>query len=166
MDKQSIFFTGLVAIFSIAIMIMLIKLITKKIFNDNENQNISYIIWFSSILISFTLLLKIALDFIENSIDILIFIPETTSTFLLVMEKISIFVGFTFLVTFFSYYLVNYILRIVFNFDTIKFESNNNNVNYFIINGLCLVLFVCLIVNIFEHFLKWFMPVVETPFYH
>lgn len=166
MDKQSIFFTGLVAIFSIAIMIMLIKLITKKIFHDNENQNISYIIWFSSILISFTLLLKIALDFIENSIDILIFIPETTSTFLLVMEKISIFVGFTFLVTFFSYYLVNYILRIVFNFNTIKFESNNNNVNYFIINGLCLVLFVCLIVNIFEHFLKWFMPVVETPFYH
>lgn len=166
MDKQSIFFTGLVAIFSIAIMIMLIKLISKKIFNDEENQTMSHTIWFSSILISFTLLLKIALDFIENSIEILIYIPETKSTFLLVMEKISVFVGFTFLVTFFSYYLVNYILRIIFNFNSLKNELINNNINYFIMNGLCLILFICLIVNVFEHFLKWFMPVVVTPFYH
>ena len=99
MNKQSLFFTFLVAIISIVIMFQLVQFLAKrkKIKSENNQKTlISYSIWFGSLLISFSLYLKIALQQIENSIEYLIYANEVENTFLAVMEKISIFIGFTF----------------------------------------------------------------------
>jgi hypothetical protein len=165
MDKQSIFFTGLVAIIAIAILLIIIQFISKrqKINLGLDSQiNLSYSIWLSALMISFVLFLKVALELIENSIETIIYSKTIDNTFLAVMEKISVFVGFTF----FSYYLITVIMRMFFGKRKLNIEIKNNNIGYFIINGLSLILFTYSILNIFEHFLRWFSPVVSTPFYH
>jgi hypothetical protein len=169
MDKQSIFFTGLVAIIAIALLLLVVQFISKrqKINLGLDSQiNLSYSIWINTLMISFVLFLKVALELIENSIETIISSKTIDNTFLAVMEKISIFVGFTFLFTFFSYYLINFIIKIFLGNRQINIEIKNNNIGYFIINGLSLILFTYSILNIFEHFLRWFSPVVSTPFYH
>lgn len=169
MDKQSIFFTGLVAIIAIAIMLLIVQFISKrqKINLELEPQiNLSYSIWISTIMISFVLFLKVALELIENSIETIIYSKIIDNTFLAVMEKISIFVGFTFFITFFSYYLTSMIMRMLFGNRQLNVEIENNNIGYFIINGISIILFTYSILNNFEHFLRWFVIKVETPFYH
>jgi hypothetical protein len=169
MDKQSIFFTGLIAIIAIAIMLLIIQFISKrhKINLGLEPRiNQSYSIWISTIMISFVLFLKVALELIENSIETIIYSKTINNTFLAIMEKTSIFVGFTFFITFFSYYLITIIMRMFSGNRKLNIEIDNNNIGYFIINGLCIILFTYSILNIFEHFLRWFTPVVNTPFYH
>ena len=47
-----------------------------------------------------------------------------------------------------------------------SYEIEKNNIGYFILKGVVLVLLVFSLISIFEHLLRWFAPVVETPFYH
>lgn len=169
MNKQSIFFTILVAIISIAIMLNILQFISKrqKINLGLESQiNRAYTIWMGTIMVSFVLFLKVALELIENSIEVIIYSETIEDTFLAVMEKISIFVGFTFSFTFVSYYLITIIMKMFSGNRQLKIEIENNNIGYFCINGVSLILFTYSILNIFEHFLRWFSPVVSTPFYH
>ena len=169
MDKQSIFFTSLVAIIAIAIMLLMVQFISKrqKINLGLEPQiNLSYSIWISTIMFTFVLFLKVALELIENSIETIIYSETIDNTFLAVMEKISVFVGFTFFITFFSYYLITIIMRMFFGNKQLNVEIENNNIGYFSINGISLILFTYSILDLFEHFLRWFSPVVSTPFYH
>lgn len=169
MNKQSIFFSIIVAIVSIAIFLIFLKILSKwrKINLVLDRQiNLSYSIWICSFLISFVLFLKIALELIENSIETIIYSKTTDDAFLAVMERITIFIGFTFLFTFFSYYLINIIIKIFSGDRQINLEIENNNFGYFIIEGICFILFVYSILNLFEHFLRWFSPFVGSPFYH
>ncbi len=169
MNKQSIFFTILTAFIAIALMLIIIQFISKKqkINSLLESQiNTSYSIWVSSIMISFVTYLKVALDLIENAIETIIFSKTINYTFIAIMEKISIFIGFTFLFTFFSYYLINLIIKIFLGKRELNMEIGNNNIGFFMVNGISLILFTCSIINLFEHFLRWFSPIFETPFYH
>ena len=169
MNKQSIFFTILVAIISVAILLIILQFISKrqKINLGLEPQiNLSYSIWISTIIISFAIFLKVALELIENSIEIIIHSNTIDNTFLAVIEKISIFIGFTFLFTYISYYLITIIMKMFSGNRNLNVEIDNNNIGYFIVKGVSLILFTFSILSIFEHFLKWFSPVVETPFYH
>ena len=128
MNKQSLFFTFLVAIISIVIMFQLVQFLAKrkKIKSENNQKTlISYSIWFGSLLISFSLYLKIALQQIENSIEYLIYANEVENTFLAVMEKISIFIGFTFVATFLALYITNFLTKISFNNKSITKDTNN-----------------------------------------
>lgn len=169
MDKQSIFFSGLIAIISLAVMLIVLQYISKrqKISLGLESHiNISYAIWISAILISYTFFLKITLDLIENAIEIIINSKTIENTFLAAIEKISIFIGFTFLFTFLSYLITNSILKIFLGSRKLEQEITKNNIGYFLIFGICLLLFTYSIINGFEHFLRWFMPVVTTQIYH
>jgi hypothetical protein len=168
MNKQSLFFTFIVAIVSIVIMYQLIQLLAKRKNIKSENgdkRSIAYTVWFSSLLIAFALYLKVALQQIENSIQFLIYSDEVQNTFLIVVEKIAIFTCFTFIATFIASYIVNFITKISFNNLDDRREIENENYSYFILKGVTIILFVLITLPIFEHFLMWFLPKVETPFY-
>jgi len=168
MNKQSLFFTFLVAIISIVIMFQLVQFLAKrkKIKSENNQKTlISYSIWFGSLLISFSLYLKIALQQIENSIEYLIYANEVENTFLAVMEKISIFIGFTFVATFLALYITNFLTKISFNNKNDNYEIENNNYGYFLLKGIIMIVLVLVTLSLFEHFLLWFLPKIETPFY-
>lgn len=169
MDKQSLFFTTIVAIVAISLMLMAIQFLAKKIKIKPEmgdKSNISYSIWFGSLLTSFILFLKVALEFVENAIELLIADRTIDNTFIAVMEKIAIFIGFTFLSTFLAYYIVNTILKYSIGNRTDCIEMDKNNHGYYIIKGIALLSLVFSLLTVFEHFLRWFAPSIETPFYH
>lgn len=169
MNKQSLFFTALVAIIAFIIMLLAIQYLTKKmnIKNDStEKLNISFSIWVTSLLISFFIFLKLALEQVENSIEIIIKIENIENTFFAVMEKIAILIGFTFLFTFLSLYLIDKSLKFILGNRINHIEIEKENIGYFIVKGTCLILFTYSVSFLFEHFLKWYMPIVETPFYY
>lgn len=169
MNKQSLFFTSIVAIVATALMLMLIQFLAKKLNIKSEKEEkikVSYSIWVSSILVSFFLFLKVALGIIENSIELIIYSKTTDNVFIAVMEKIIIFSGFTFLFTFLTYYIVQ-ILQVFFigkRNDSIEMEKENTG--YFIVKGIIIILLAFSLISIFEHLLGWFVIKVETPFYH
>lgn len=169
MDTQSLFFTSIVIIVATSLMLLAIQFLAKKLNIKNEFEQrikISYSIWYSSILVCYFLFLKVASELIENSIEIIIYSKTIENTFIAVMQKIIIFTGFTFLFTFTSYFLVDKILQLTFDKRLDDIEIDKENFGYYLIKGILLILFTLSIINIFEHFLKWFMPTVDTPFYH
>jgi len=85
---------------------------------------------------------------------------------LAVMEKISVFTGFTYLFTFISYYIVHSLLKLSFGNREDSIEMEKDNKGYFLIKGVVLILLVFSLQTIFEHFLGWFTIKIDTPFYH
>lgn len=168
MNKQSLFFTLLVAIVAIILIFQLIQFLAKRKNIKSENHaklSISYTIWFCSLLISFSLYLKIALQQIENSIEVIIYSDEVQNAFLAIIEKIAIFIGFTFVSTFLVYYIINFTTKIIFTNRMESHEIENENIGYFILKGVAMIAFVLITLPVFEHFLMWFLPKIETPFY-
>lgn len=169
MNKQSLFFTCLVAVVATALMIMALQFLTKKlnIKTEVDNKiNTSYAIWSTSIIITFFIFLKVALEQTENAIEVIIYSETIDNTFIEVMQKIVIFLGFTFFFTFLSYFIVNSIFKIAYGNKVDSFEIDRNNTGYFIIKGAVLLLLVFSVITIFEHFLRWFAPTINTPFFH
>lgn len=169
MNKQSLFFTCLVAVVATALMIMAIQFLAKKLNIKSEIEdkiNTSYAIWSASIFITFFMLLKVALEQTENAIEVIIYSKTIENTFLEVMQRIAIFTGFTFFFTFLSFYIVSAIFKFSMGNRVDSYEIEKNNMGYFILKGVVLVLLVFSLISIFEHLLRWFAPVVETPFYH
>ncbi len=169
MNKQSIFFSLITAIVATALMTLIIQLLAKK-FNfktEIENKiNSSYTIWFTSLMVTFFIFLKVAIEMTENSIEMIIYSNSTENAFIEVMQKISIFIGFTFIFTFLSYYIVHNVLKLTFGSRIDSIEIQKENYSYFVLKGIILIVFVLSTITLFEHFLKWFMPTIETPFYH
>lgn len=169
MNKQSLFFTVLVAIVSTILLLMVLQYIVKKMGikpKDDRELNTSYTIWVVSILISFFLLLKPALEQVENAIEVIIFSKTIDDTFFQVMQRIAINIGFTYFFTFLAYYLIHNILRFIFGTRIDSIEIEKNNKEYFTTKGVLLILFVFSLTTIFQHFLQWFAPSVDTIFYH
>lgn len=170
MNKQSLFFTGLVAIIATALMLLVLQYIVKRknIRENNEEQvlSISYSIWFVSFLIPFFLYLKISLIVLENYIEILINPKCLEDAFLGVAKRISILIGFTFLFTFAIYYIVNNISKITLGNRKDKIEIENNNKGYFVIKGVLMIFISFLTLTVFEHLLLLFSPVIDLPFYY
>lgn len=169
MDEQSLFFTSIVAISATGLMFLALQFLAIKqnIQIQTENKiNLSYSIWASCIMVAFFIFLKIALGQIENSIEIIIYSKTIDNTFWAVMQKIIIFLGFTFIFTFLSYFVIDNLLNLLIGKRSSKIENDNENIGYFFLKGIVLLFLVYSVSTLFEHFLGWFMPVVETPFYH
>jgi hypothetical protein len=169
MDKQSLFFTSIVGIVAIALMLIAIQFLAKRLkiqTNTEQKINTSYSVWFVSLLVSFILFLKVALELVENSIELIIADKSINNTFVVVMEQIAIFTGFSFLFTFLAYYIVHVIIKFSIGNRNDSIEIEKDNVGYFLIKGLVLLTLMFSLITIFEHFLRWFAPAVETPFYH
>lgn len=168
MNKQSLFFTFLVALVATFLMFMIIQYLSKKwnFKHDKEGKvNLSYVIWLLSIIIPFFTLLKVALNQVESAIEIIIFSNSIENTFFEVMQKIAIFIGFTFIASFMSYYVVTSMMKLFYGNIKDSQEIENNNIGLFIIKLVLAFLLVFSLLNVFEHFLQWFAPVVDLPFY-
>lgn len=169
MNKQSLFFTAIVAIVATALMLMLINLYTKKQKIKSETDgvlSISYSIWITSIMFSFYMYLKVALELIENSIELIVLSKTIETTFLTVMEKIIIFTGFTFIFTALTYFTVHNLLKVSIGNRVDSIEVEKENKGYFLIKALILIMLSFSLLTIFQDFLSWFTIKVETPFYH
>ena len=169
MDKQSLFFTSLVAVISTALMLAAINFLAKKqnLKSQIEQKiSISFSIWTSSIMVAFFLFLKVALELIENSIELIIYSNTIETTFLSVMEKIMIFTGFTFIVTFVSYFIVHSLIKFSFGNSNDSIEMEKDNKGYFLIKAFVLIMLAFSLIPIYQDFLGWFEIKVETPFYH
>ncbi len=166
MNNQSLFFTFLTAIVVLLIAFNLLILYAKKRKIKTENTNISLVIWYSTILVPFFLLLKPALNMIENSIELLIFSNSVDNTFISVMEKILIYTGLTFLFTIAIFLLIEKISEYILNKRDVSIEIENNNISYFVFKLIISTLFIYSLLTVYEDFLKWFLPVFNTPFYH
>lgn len=169
MNNQSLFFPFLVAIGAAVLILMAIQFLSKKLnikYEKDNKINISYAIWASSILISFFILLKVALEETENAIEIIINPKCIEDAFSGVMQRIAINIGFTFIFTFLSYYIVYNVINLTLGKRTNSIEIEKDNRGYFILKGIILILFVISLVTVFEQLLKWFSPVVDIPFYH
>ena len=169
MDQQSLFFTFLVAIVATALMLTAIQFLAKKqkIQIESEQKiNASYSIWISSIMIAFFMFLKVALVLIENSIELIIYSKTIEATFMTVMEKIIIFTGFSFILTFLAYFIVHNLLKLSIGNRVDSIEMEKDNKGYFFIKAVILIMLAFSISTIFQDFLGWFTIKVETPFYH
>ncbi|WP_281336131.1 hypothetical protein [Flavobacterium eburneipallidum] len=170
MDKQSIFFTVLVAVIATVLMQMAIQFLAKKQkIQPNSNEQglpLSLTIWNISLLIPFFLYLKTAILILENTIEILISPKCPENAFLGVIQRIAIYIGFTFLFTFLAYYLIGIILKINLGKRIDSIEIDNNNYGYFLIKGVLMIFISFVLLDTFEHLLNWFAPIIETPFYH
>jgi hypothetical protein len=169
MDKQSLIFTSLIAILALSLMLMAIQFLAKKLkikSIQNEKTQLSYSVWFGAIIISFIIPFKIALELIENSIELLITDATIINTFMAVTEKIALFTGFSFIYTFAAYYIVNILFKYIVGNRNDSIEIANDNVGYYVNKGLVLIALVYSLSNVFEHFLRWFAPIIDTPFYH
>lgn len=168
MNKQSLFFTGIVAIASLIIMFFLLTLFYKKRFQVKEQPAITktYLVWVSSLLIPFFLMLKVALEQIENTIEIVIYSPTIENTFFVVMQKILIFTGFTYFFCFMLYFIVDFVVSFTSGKKSDKIEMELQNTNYFLFKALITIALTYSLLTVFEHFLRWFIPVIDTLFYH
>ena len=168
MNKQSLFFTFLVAIITILIAMNLISILAKKrnINISNTSLNTSSILWYLSILMPFFMLLKVSLEMIENSIEVLIYSATVENTFLAVMEKILIYCGLTFVFSAVVFLVIEKLTTFSLGKRKDSIEIENNNYSYFIFRLSLSTLLVHSLLFIYEYFLRWFLPVVETPFYH
>lgn len=168
MNKQSLFFTFLVAIITILIAMNLISILAKKrnINISNNSLNTSSTLWYLSILLPFFMLLKVSLEMIENSIEVLIYSATVENTFLAVMEKILIYTGLSFVFVAIVFLLIEKLLFFSFGKRQDSIEINNNNFSYFILKLSLSTLLVYSLLSVYDHFLRWFLPSIETPFYH
>jgi hypothetical protein len=103
---------------------------------------------------------------IENSIELLIYANSVNNTFISVMEKIIIYSGLTFVFTIVVYLLIEKISIFILDKRDVSIEIENNNYAYFIFKLLISSLFIYVLLSTYEYFLRWFLPVFNTPFYH
>lgn len=166
MNKQSLFFTFLVAIVVLLIAFNILILYAKKRKIKTDNTTISLVLWYSTILVPLFLLLKPALNMIENSIELLIYADSVNNTFIKVMEIILIYTGLTFVFTIVVHLLTEKISIYILDKRDVSIEIEINNFSYFMFKLLISTLFVYTLLSVYEDFLKWFLPVFNTPFYH
>ncbi len=168
MNKQSIFFTCIVGIVSTALMLLLLRRQIFKHPNNTPNEvkdSLSQSLWISSLLLTFFIFLKVALELVENAIEVIIYDSTVVHTFWLVMQKISIYIGFVFVFTWSLSVIVDWLLKMLYGKRDTMIELKNNHFSFFIMRGVLIVFLSLSLLPMFQHLLEWFAPVVNTPFY-
>lgn len=168
MNKQSIFFTILVGVISLLLLLGLLQFLAKKTFKNSpfEKPSWSFLIWQCTWLIPFFIFLKSALEITENTIETVIYSNTIQNTFIYSVGKILLYIGFTFLFTLFVNKIVDVIDKFFFSKNNTTIELENNNVVYFTFKLVLVVGLTFSLLTVFGHFLNWFVPSIETPFYH
>lgn len=171
MNKQSLFFTALVALVATMLMLMAIQFLAKRLnikqsVDNDQNFSLSYFFWFTSLVLPFYMYLKVGLTSLESSIEILISPKCIENALFGTLQRIAINVGFTFLFTFIAYSIVASLLKFTYGSRKDSIEIENNNYVYFIVKALLIFCLVFSTQILFEDLLKWFSPIIDTPFFH
>ena len=155
-------------IFAFALALLTIQFFVKELrkkATSNNTLNLSFGLWFGSLLLSITLLLSKALEVMNDEIDVLIAFPKE-GIYLEIFKAGSIFIGLTFLWFVISFYIIKVFSRLIFSSSIDEIEIEQNNSSYFLIKGFVFITFIIVLLPIFESLLRGFILSVDTPIYH
>ncbi len=166
MNTPNLIITAIVGIIAIALFVLAIQFISKKINYEEEGKlKTAFAIWFGFTAASFSLLLSSSLKTVSSAIEVILGKVNSENT-LPIIEKIALFTGFTFMWFVIIYFITQFITTIILGKRGNSIEIERNNYNYFIVKGIILLSFTFSLITVFENFLRMFFPIVETPFYH
>lgn len=164
MNTSNLIITTIVGIVAIALFVLIIQLISKKINYEEEGKlKMAFALWVGFLTFSFALLLSNCLKATSNAIEV-IGIPKSENT-LQIIEKIALFVGFTFVWFVIVYFVIQFISAILLGKRNDNIEIDRNNYGYYIIKGIFFLTLTFSLLSVFENFLRLFSPIVNTPFY-
>lgn len=165
MNTSNLIITAIVGIIAIALFILIIQLISKKINYEEEGKlKMAFAVWVGFLTFSFALLLSNCLMATSNAIEVILGQPKSENT-LQIIEKIALFVGFTFMWFVIVYFVIKFISSILLGKRNDNIEIDRNNYSYYIIKGIFFLTLTFSLLSVFENFLRLFSPIVNTPFY-
>lgn len=165
MNTSNLIVTTIVGIVAIALFILIIQLISKKINYEEEGKlKMAFALWVGFLTFSFALLLSNCLMATSNAIEVILGLPKSENT-LQIIEKIALFVGFTFVWFVIVYFVIQFISAILLGKRNDNIEIDRNNYGYYIIKGIFFLTLTFSLLPVFENFLRLFSPIVNTPFY-
>ncbi len=166
MNTTNLIITATVGIIAIALFVLVIQFLSKKINYEEEGKlKTAFAVWIGFSITSFAILLSSSLKSISNAIEIIMGTNKEDST-IQVIEKIALFTGFTFMGFVVTFFITQFITAIIFGKRTNSIEIERDNYTYFIIKGMILLALTFSLWTVFENLLRLFSPIVETPFYH
>lgn len=155
-------------IFAFALALLLIQYFVKELrkkASTSETLNISFGLWFGSLLLSIILLLSKALSVMNDAINVLISFPKD-GLYIEIIKSGSIFIGLAFLWFIISFYINKIFSRLIFSLSSDDVEMEQNNISYFLIKGIMIIVFILILLPTFETLLRGFILSVDTPIYH
>lgn len=161
----TVIISGIIA-FALALLIIqfFVKELRKRAITENS-LNLSFAIWFGSLLVSITLLLSTAMSVMKDATDVLIAFPKE-GMYVEIFKAASIFIGLAFLWFVVSFYIIKIFIRLIFSSSIDEVEMEQNNKTYFIIKGVTIIVFILSLLPAFESLLRSFIVTVSTPIYH
>jgi hypothetical protein len=169
METQNVIITAIAGTVEMALAILLLKLLTNRLqmsANDDAKYNIAYSIWMSAVMLSLILFFNISLRLLSDAFEIILTDKTIMQPAYPIIERISVFVGFSFLWFGGLFILSNVLAMILFGKRSDRLEIENDNYTYFIFKGFLLLALCYIMLPVFEDFLRLYIPIVATPFYH
>lgn len=158
-------FSGII---SIAIMLLIIQILLKKIKSKTEDDGRlkkSFGIWFTSLFLASSFTSTTAIIILIEAIDY-IYKNEVSNIIGEVAKTVSLFIGLS-AAWFLIWYFVASLLSVtILGKRKDQNEMDTDNVSYFLIKGALVIGFTICLLPVFEIILRTFMPNVEIPFYH
>ena len=168
MKTESSIIVIISGIFAFALALLIIQFFVKKLrikATSSNTINISFGIWFGSLLLSFAILLSKALSVMNDAIDVLIGFPKE-GLYFEIFKAGSIFIVLAFIWFVVSYYIIKIFSRLIFSSSIDEIEMEQNNSSYFLIKGILFIGFILVLLPIFETLLRGFIVTISTPIYH
>jgi hypothetical protein len=168
MNTNKTLILTLAGIIAIAITLLIIQLLTKKVQQKSALEGrfkISYGIWFCTLFIAASITMQKAIFILNEALDN-IYKLNPTGQFANILKTASLLLGFG-AVWLLIWYLVTNILSIVIvgkRLDGNEMEADNYT--YFLIKGILLIGFILILSPIFDEVLRAFIPNIQMPFYH
>jgi hypothetical protein len=155
-------------IFAFALALLLIQYFVKELrkkADTSDKLNLSFGLWFGSLLLSISLLLSKALSVMNDAIVVLLSFSKE-GMYIEIIKSGSIFIGLAFIWFVVSFFIIKIFFRLIFSSSIDVIEMEQNNSTYFLIKGIMFIAFILVLLPIFETLLRGFILSVDTPIYH
>ena len=158
----------LAGIIAIAIDLIILQLILKKVKKNAESESklkISFAIWFSTLFFALSIINYQSISFLNEAIDNIYkinppnIIKETA-------KAISLFIGLGVVWFVIWFYISNVFAVLVVGKRKDSNEMESDNRTYFLIKGFITIGFIIALMPIFVSLIRTFIPSIEIPFYH
>lgn len=168
MNTTKVITLALIAIISLAISLLTTQVVFKKIKATSESQekfNLAFGVFFTSWVISFSILNQKIVVILNEFID-LVYKTSSTGQLITIVKSSILFIGLSNFWMIVSFMLTRAISILFAGKRSLINEIENNHYVYFFMYGFVYVSFVYCSIPVFEIILRIFLPNIEMPFYH
>lgn len=168
MNTTKLITLALIAIISLAISLLTTQFVFKKIKATSESQekfNLAFGVFFTSWVISFSMLNQKIVVILNEFID-LVYKTASTGQLITIVKSSILFIGLSNCWLLVCYFLTRVVSDLIAGKRTLINEIESNHYVYFLMYGFVFVSFVFSSIPIFEIILRIFLPNIEIPFYH